>query len=375
MSPTFCNPYNFCPVLSYYQQLNEWEEATKTWEENGRQGKKHQRPLQLKHIPEFSEEKLSILPPLPEGWTWASSGSLFQFVTSGSRGWAKYYSSEGAIFIRITNLNFDSLELDLASEKIQYVQPPSDQEGMRTHVEEGDFLFSITGYLGMFAIAPELEEAYVNQHIALARPLHSFNKQFIGYYITSRTGGFHYLNQLTRGAVKAGLTLGDIVSFPIPLCSVKEQEKIVNLVEMRLSRVYELDQKIKTDLQQAEVLRQSILKKAFSGQLVPQDSSDEHAAALLERIRETRRHQEENQVPVPKPRKQVVMKKDLSIIEVLQELNGMATAQDVWRRSKHQEDIEGFYAELKKQINDGVIEEVEELREEKKSYLRLRNEN
>jgi len=85
---------------------------------------------------------------LPVGWKWVKSGELFSFVTSGSRGWAKYYSNSGSIFIRITNMDFDTLDLNLKSEKIQYVNPPSNSEGIRTKVQEGDFLFSITGYLG-----------------------------------------------------------------------------------------------------------------------------------------------------------------------------------------------------------------------------------
>ena len=50
----------------------------------------------------------------------------------------------------------------------------------------------------------------------------------------------------------------------------------------------QLDQTITASLHQAEALRQSILKKAFSGRLVPQDPNDEPAAALLERIRAER---------------------------------------------------------------------------------------
>jgi type I restriction enzyme S subunit len=205
---------------------------------------------------------------LPKGWKWVKSGELFSFVTSGSRGWAKYYSNKGAIFIRITNMNFDTLELDLRDEKIQYVNPPSNSEGIRTKVQEGDFLFSITGYLGMFAIAPKLENAFVNQHVCLCRPKEGFNKKYVGYWISSRSGGIHHLNKNQKGAVKAGLNLDDLKTFPVPLCSPEEQQLIVDELESKLTVCDKIEETINQSLQQAESLRQSIFKQAFEGKLV-----------------------------------------------------------------------------------------------------------
>jgi type I restriction enzyme S subunit len=196
------------------------------------------------------------------------SGDFFDFVTSGSRGWAKYYSDKGAIFIRITNLDFDSLELDLEEKKIQYVSPPATSEGIRTKVQEGDFLFSITGYLGMLAIAPKLGNAYVNQHVCLCRPKNDFYKKYLGYWIISKSGGHHYLNKNQKGAVKAGLNLDDLKTFPVPLCPIEEQNNIIQEIESRLSVADKMEESITQSLQQAEALRQSILKKAFEGKLI-----------------------------------------------------------------------------------------------------------
>ncbi len=205
---------------------------------------------------------------LPKGWKWVKSGELFSFVTSGSRGWAKYYSNNGAIFIRITNMNFDTLELDLRESKIQYVNPPSNSEGIRTKVQEGDFLFSITGYLGMFAIAPKMENAFVNQHVCLCRPKDGFNKKYVGYWIVAKSGGIHHLNKNQKGAVKAGLNLDDLKTFPVPLCSLEEQQLIVSELESKLIVCDKIEETITQSLQQAETLRQSILKQAFEGKLI-----------------------------------------------------------------------------------------------------------
>ena len=207
-------------------------------------------------------------PDLPEGWKWVKSGDLFSFVTSGSRGWAKYYSNDGAIFIRITNMDFNTLDLDLRESSIQYVNPPLGSEGIRTKIQEGDFLFSITGYLGMFAIAPKLDNAFVNQHVCLCRPIDGFNKKYVGYWIISESGGIHYLNKNKKGAVKAGLNLDDLKSFPVPICSLEEQHQIVQEIESRLSVADKLEESISASLQQAEALRQSILKRAFEGRLI-----------------------------------------------------------------------------------------------------------
>ena len=231
---------------------------------------------------------------LPKEWKWVNSGDLFSFVTSGSRGWAKYYSESGSIFIRITNLNFDTLNLDLREEKIQYVNPPQNSEGSRTKIEEGDFLFSITGYLGMFAIAPKLESAFVNQHVCLCRPKDSFNKKYLAYWIIAKCGGHYYLNKNQKGAVKAGLNLEDLKTFPVPIPpTISEQTQIVQEIESRLSVCDKMEQSITESIAKAEALRQSILKKAFEGKLLSPAEIDlckkeadyEPAGELLKKIK------------------------------------------------------------------------------------------
>jgi type I restriction enzyme S subunit len=81
------------------------------------------------------------------------------------------------------------------------------------------------------------------------------------------------------------INTGEIQSLVVAVCGIEEQKQIQMEIETRLSSVYQLDQTIAASLQQAEGLRQSILKKAFSGQLVPQDPHDEPASALLARIK------------------------------------------------------------------------------------------
>lgn len=58
----------------------------------------------LKPAAPLTEAEVAELPELPNEWKWIRAGELYIFVTSGSRGWARYYSDTGALFIRITNL-------------------------------------------------------------------------------------------------------------------------------------------------------------------------------------------------------------------------------------------------------------------------------
>jgi type I restriction enzyme, S subunit len=220
---------------------------------------------------------IADLQSLPEGWTWCMSDAVFVFVTSGSRGWAKYYSAAGSIFLRIGNLNHEDIHLDLRD--IQHVRPPKGSEGTRTVVEPNDILVSITADVGMVALVPEkLGEAYINQHVALARSVDSICAKYIAYYFCSSEGGWKHMKKLQRGATKVGLGLDDIRSVPIPLPPVAEQQRIVAEVERQLSVIEGLAAVIGTSVQRAERLRQSILMQAFSGRFPASQLRSTYAA-------------------------------------------------------------------------------------------------
>ncbi len=103
----------------------------------------------------------------PESWIPRKMGSLTKLITSGSRGWADYYSSSGAVFIRAQNINSDRLVLD----DVAYVSLPQKAEGKRTLVEKSNLLVTITGAnVGKSAqVKVDMEEAYISQHVALLK--------------------------------------------------------------------------------------------------------------------------------------------------------------------------------------------------------------
>ena len=225
-------------------------------------------------------------------WAQTALGSQLSFLTSGSRGWAKFYAEHGDKFIRAQNLKYDRLDLT----DIAFVDLPDKSEGMRTRIQIGDLLITITGanVTKTAFVASDIGPAYVSQHVALARPVEGSNTEFLYWYLVSEAAGRKQLTDSAYGAGKPGLNLENIRSVKIPLPSVEEQTEIVSRINSILSIERSLSAQIDLQLARLDALRQSILKKAFTGQLVPQDPHDEPAFLLLERIKAAKAGQGQN---------------------------------------------------------------------------------
>lgn len=87
------------------------------------------------------------------------------------------------------------------------------------------------------------------------------------------------------GTTVESIDVAELKRFPVPVPSYPEQDEIVKRIEAQISVAEKIEATIDFEIQKSEALRQSILKKAFSGQLVAQNSADEPASVLLERIR------------------------------------------------------------------------------------------
>jgi type I restriction enzyme S subunit len=228
---------------------------------------------------------------LPATWSWLSSSHAFEFVTSGSRGWARYYSDAGALFIRVGNLNHDAINLDLRS--IQRVSPPLSAEGRRTKVVAGDLLISITADVGMIGLVETgLEEAYINQHVALARPIGNMERRYLAYFLAAKNGGQEQFLNLQRGATKVGLGLDDIRNIWIARPPLPEQKEIVRRIESLFALADRIEARFEEGRMRVGGISQAILAKAFRGELVPTEfelakaegRAFESADQLLERI-------------------------------------------------------------------------------------------
>jgi len=217
--------------------------------------------------------------PLPPGWCYASTNDLFSFITSGSRGWAQHYSDDGPLFLRVGNLDHHSIALDLR--EVQHVTPPEGAEGTRTRVQAGDVLISITADVGMTALAPGgLGEAYINQHVALARPFRPVHAPFLAWYLASPAGQSQ-LGLLQRGATKTGLGLDDLRAVRVPFPPFFEQQRIVSEIDKHFSRLDAAVAALKRAQANLKRYRAAVLRAAVEGRLGWPGRTERHVTGAL----------------------------------------------------------------------------------------------
>ena len=195
--------------------------------------------------------KLTEVGVIPESWEVMRLGQLADFVTSGSRGWAQFYSEGGALFIRSQNVKAGRLDF---SDR-QHVVQPAGAEGNRTRVQQRDLLVTITGNsVGNVALVEhDLGEAYISQHVGLIRFQEPALASFVARYLAPGAPGNWQIAASQSGQSKPGLTLKDLHEFAVVLPEAAEQRAIAETLSDMDALLAGLDRLIakKRDLKQA----------------------------------------------------------------------------------------------------------------------------
>ncbi len=170
-----------------------------------------------------------------------------------------------------------------------YISPETAEKALaRCDPERGDILIVSRGAtVGRMCIVNCDEIFCLLGSVILIKPEQEASNRFLFYGLKSP-----FINRkvvsISGATAQQAIYLRDIQHVASPICSLEEQHQIVQEIESRFSVVEKMEQTIEESLQKAESLRQSILKRAFEGKLVPQNPDDEPASELLARIRAER---------------------------------------------------------------------------------------
>ena len=162
----------------------------------------------------------------------------------------------------------------------------------RLRLEYGDLLIvegnGSKSEIGRSAIwRGEVENCVHQNHIIRARFLAGM-PEYLNAYWNSPTGNGKVMEKAASTSGLYTLSVQKVSELPLPLPPLDEQNEVVEEVEAKLSVIAHSEVQAAAACARASRLRQSILKRAFEGRLVPQDPNDEPASALLARIRAAR---------------------------------------------------------------------------------------
>lgn len=249
---------------------------------------------------EPSPPDVSRLPQLPDSWCW---GSLEQ-ITSAARPicygilMPKENVPVGVLYVKVKDIKGDRIDIL----GLHRTRPEIAAEFSRASLRSGDLLLSIRGTYGRVAeVPPELDGGNITQDTARLDVSRNMNLEFAATALRSSLCQMYFM-RIARGVAVKGVNIADVRLCPIPICPIQEQVRIVTEVSEKLSQIEAAELEITHSLIRASRLRQSILKQAFEGKLVPQDPNDEPASVLLERLQANRYVNQSKSKPTARPR-------------------------------------------------------------------------
>ena len=232
---------------------------------------------------EPSARTTATLPALPEGWSWANWEQLSPRVTVGHVGPMKdEYVPDGFPFLRSQNVRENKFD----AEGLLHIPSEFHRKLSKSLICAGDLVVVRSGSVGITCVVPDyLGEANCADLVIIKQPIHT-NPWYGCYYMNSSAK--RYVQAGKVGVALTHFNTKAVAQLPVALPPRPEQDRIVSEVQRRLSIIDEIEMQADADLKRAVSLRQSILKRAFEGKLVPHDLRDEPAGVLLERIRADR---------------------------------------------------------------------------------------
>jgi type I restriction enzyme S subunit len=265
--------------------LDAWQDALAKWRADGEKGKKPSKPKRPRDFMGSAKIPSEVTVPVPAEWLIPAMSDLGQTTGGLTKNQKRNALPLKAKYLRVANVYSNRLEL---SEIMEI--GVTEKELLKTSLITGDLLF-VEGngsieQIGRVAIwNGDIPNMTHQNHLIRFSANGILSSRFALYFMMSPVGRKLIEAQASSTSGLHTLSISKIEGLPIPVCSPAEQAKIVRILDEKLQSAAALEAEIDAAFARAGVLRQSILKRAFSGQLVPQDSTNEPAAALLARIK------------------------------------------------------------------------------------------
>ena len=262
--------------------LRDWERALSQWREEGGKSKRPAKPKRPRAIPAKPIDN-----GIP-GWTTVPLGLVVVDPIYGTPKKCGYGTGATGV-LRIPNIGSGRVDpTDLKSADFD------ETESARFSLQEGDVLtvrsngsLSIVGKPAM--VRQQHTDYLFAGYLIRLRPIaQSLVPKYLVYMLMEPRVRAQIETKAKSTSGVNNISAKELQELNAPICSLEEQAKIVRILDAHLEATETLDAEVDASLARADALRQSILKKAFAGELAPQDPTDEPASALLARIRAER---------------------------------------------------------------------------------------
>lgn len=300
---------------------------------------------------EPTSPKSEGLPNLPKEWVWTNLSQLKVYSLYGPRFGKSDYAEKGVAVLRTTDID----ERGRVSLESCPKLPLTEADYQKYKVELGDLLITRTGSIGTLAVFKDTVRAVPGAYLLHYRLITPALVEMVHTFLNSPKGQKE-LWERSAGSGRLNLSAPGLESISLPLPPLLEQTEIVRQVELRQKAADRLASTLDHQLARARATRQSLLREAFEGKLVPQDPKDDPASELLDRIRAVR----EIEAKKPKAKRMPKPKSDATVrplLDVLRDHKEPMSPEELFRSSGYgflfsksdepQDVVDSFYKELR----------------------------
>ena len=273
----------------YEKQNRNWQTAVEVWKEGAtgrRRPAKPRRPQDIVIAHTISEVDAPSL--LPYGWRWVRLCNIAEVSGGLTKNPKRNALPRKMRYLRVANVYADGILTDdvhkigvTEEETRSVVLEPGD-----LLVVEGNGSIEQIGRVAMWQ--GELHDCGHQNHLIRVRMATEHDPRFVLRFLLSPLGRELITNEASSTSGLHTLSISKVGNLPVPVASIVEEAEVVFQIDHKLSIVDKLADEIEVQLAKSETLRQSILQRAFSGQLVHQDETDQGAFVLLDQIRAER---------------------------------------------------------------------------------------